>query len=122
MSQCAFGIKALTAGEALAAYRRVKLSGATVVYSDQGEDFIGITEGAVANAARAAVGLIGARTHKCVASEALAAGASIYGANDGKVSDTAVGPKIGFALEAALADGDVIECIIDKDASESWSA
>jgi hypothetical protein len=121
MSQCAFGIKTLTAGEALAAYRRVKLSSNTVVYSDAGENFIGITEDAAANGAGVAVGLLGGRTFKCVAAGAVTAGADIYGAADGKVDDAVVGLKIGVALEAALAANDVIEVLIDKDASESWS-
>lgn len=121
MSQCAFGIKTLLAGEALAIYRRVQLTSNEVVYSDAGEDFIGVTEGAAADAAAVAVGLLGARTFKCVAAGAITAGADIYGAADGKVDDAVAGLKIGVALEAALADGDVIEVIINKDASESWS-
>jgi len=121
MAQYSIGTRTFTAGEDLVAYRRVKLSGASVVYSAQGEDFIGVTETAASSGEKVTVALLGGRTHKCAASEALSAGAVIYGANSGKVSDTAVGPAVGYALEAALADGDIIEVIFDKSVGESWS-
>ena len=46
-----------------------------------------------------------------VAIEALAAGALVYSETDGKVQDTAQATSylVGIALEAATADGDVIE-------------
>ena len=48
-----------------------------------------------------------------VASEALAALAVIYGAADGKVSDTSTtAATVGVALEAATADGDQIEILL----------
>ncbi len=45
-----------------------------------------------------------------VAAGAITAGNTIYGANDGKVSASASGVAQGTALEAATADGDIIEC------------
>ena len=52
-------------------------------------------------------------THKMVAIEALAAGATVYTEANGKVQDTAASTsfQIGTALEAATADGDVIEVL-----------
>src|SRR5574343_27922 len=86
MSQFTISPKSFTAGEALAAFRRVKLSTTSAVYADQADtgNFIGFT---------------------------LAAGASLYAADDGKVSDTASGAAIGVAMEAAGADGDVVEVL-----------
>jgi hypothetical protein len=54
-----------------------------------------------------------AGTHKMVAVEALAAGATVYTEASGKVQDTAASTafQIGTALEAATADGDVIEVL-----------
>ena len=109
-----------TAGEALAQYRRVKLkSGSTTVplqveYADKNERSIGYTETAAASGA-----LVAIRPHNmdgnriAVASKAIAAIAAIYGADDGKVSDTATGAAVlGVALEAATANGDQIEILI----------
>jgi hypothetical protein len=38
-------------------------------------------------------------------------GATLYGAVDGKVKDTASGTAQGTALEAATADGDIVEVL-----------
>lgn len=110
------GIKTFTAGEDLEAWRRVKLSSGEVVYADQSDsdDWIGVTQGKVSDGDMVTVRLKGTgRTFKMVASEALASGASLYAADDGKVADTASGNVIGVALEAATADGDVIEVLPD---------
>lgn len=122
MSQQIDSTKTFTSAEALARYRRVKLTtGTTVSYSDAGEDFIGVTQRDVAITTPVAVRFPQQRTCICTAAGAVTAGAAIYGAADGKVDDAAVGIKIGYALEAALADGDEIECILDKNAGEAWS-
>ena len=54
-----------------------------------------------------------AGTHKMLASEALAIGATVYTEASGKVQDTAQATSfiLGTALEAATADGDVIEVL-----------
>ena len=105
--------KTLTSGEALATRRRVKVSGATVIYADAGEDAIGVTEFAVANTTPVGIRLInGSGTFEMTASGAISAGAAIYGAADGKVSVTPSGPIIGTCIEAATADGDQVECIL----------
>ena len=112
------GIKAYTAGEALANKRRVKLkSGSTtsppeVEYADAGEQHIGITEYAGALADIVAIKMRNfPGTHEMTAAGAFAFGATLYGAADGKVDDAASGTAIGIASEAATADGDLIEGI-----------
>ncbi len=118
MSQENLGMKAFTAGEDLEAFRRVKLSagsGTQVEYADAGDDFIGITAGKVVSGDFVTVALKHAgRTFKLTASEALSVGATLYGADDGKVADTAVGNSIGTALELASADDEIIEGVLDN--------
>jgi len=115
------GLKAFIAGENLEAFRRVKLSagsGTTVEYADAGEDFIGFTQDKVDSGEYVTVALrSAARTYPAIASEALSAGAVLYGADDGKVADSASGTAIGTALEAATADGDSIEITCDNGAA-----
>jgi hypothetical protein len=55
-----------------------------------------------------------AGTFKMRASEALAVGATLYTESDGEVQDTAQATAVPFAqaLEAATADGDIIECAL----------
>jgi hypothetical protein len=107
--------KTFVAGEALEAYRRVKLDASgNVVYSDAGEGYIGFTLELVASGSPVAVVLKNdATTFKVTAAEAFAIAAVLYGADDGKVQDTAAGNQIGTALEAATADGDVVEALAD---------
>ena len=115
MSQNTEGnVKTFTAGEALAVNRRVKYnSSSAVVYSDAGEDWIGTTIEACDDAAQVAVRLrTAAGTHKMVAAGAFSSNAELYGAADGKVDDTASGTLIARALEAATADGDVVEVVV----------
>lgn len=105
-------IKTFTAGEALAIHRRVKFDGTNVVYADGAEAGIGVTQEAAASGAPVSVALkTRGRTFIMTAAEALAAGATLYGSDDGKVCDTASGTAIGESLEAATADGDQIECL-----------
>lgn len=120
------GLKAFTATEALEAYRRVKLttsSGTAVEYADAGEEFIGITQNAVAIGEMVTVALrSAARTYKAVAAGVVAVGAAIYGAADGKVDDAVSGTAQGTALEAATADGDVIEILSNNGAAAAIGA
>ena len=55
-----------------------------------------------------------AGTFKMRASEALAVAATLYTESDGEVQDTAQATAVPFAqaLEAATADGDIIECVL----------
>jgi hypothetical protein len=111
------GIKAYIATEALAAFRRVRFTAGTsthVEYADKldSSNFIGWTLEAAAINDHVAVGLKkSGRTFKATASEVLAAAAALYAADDGKVADTASGNRIATALQAATADGDVIEIV-----------
>jgi len=113
------GFKPFISTEALEAFRRVKLtsgSGSTVEYADQSDSdgYIGITQEKVAITEPVNIALKGGPgTRKVTASEAFAVGAALYAANDGKVSDTASGNRIGTALEAATADGDIVEMLED---------
>ncbi len=102
--------KTFVAGEALAANRRVKLSSGTVIYSDAGEDYIGVTQQAAASAAPVAVRLIGEGSLAIECAGAVTAYAAVYGANDGKIDDTVSGKCIGHIQETG-ADGKVCEVI-----------
>lgn len=116
MTQYATGPKTFTAGEDLAAFRRVKLSSSTVVYADQADStsYLGVTMNAVSSGDLVTVRLKNAEgTFKCVAADTFSAGAALYAADDGKVSDSSSGSVIGTALEAATAAGDVVEVILD---------
>jgi len=104
--------KTFTSGEALAIYCRVKYSAGTVVYADAGEPYIGITMEAVATATPVTVRLRTASgTCKVTAAGTFSTAAQLYGADDGEVDDVAAGQVFGMALEAATADGDIIEAI-----------
>ena len=102
----------LVAGEALPAKARVKLSGVTLVFADDEDHAIGVTEYAVGSGEDCACRLINAGgTFECIAAGAITAGAAIYGAVDGEVEATGT-RSVGFALAAATADQDIIECIL----------
>ena len=108
-----------TAGEALLPKRRVKVESGTttdpveVVYADAGEQHIGVTGNeTTADGAFVSVQPMNATgTFEGTASEAFSRGAVLYGAADGKIADTSSGSAIGVALEAATADGDVVQWI-----------
>jgi len=115
--QTEHGVKTFTAGEALAQYRRVKLSsnGTTVAYAGADEPAIGITQAAAASGAMVAVRLLNDRgTFKMTAGGAITALLPVYGLASGKIDDAVSGSPgvaVGIALEAATADGDVIEVL-----------
>lgn len=112
------GIRAYTAGEALAAHRRVKIESGTtttppeVVYADAGEQHIGVTEYAVADGDLVSIKM---RTYpgtvEIEGADAFSIGAILYGAADGKISDTSSGSAIGIAHEACTAAGDILEMV-----------
>lgn len=117
MSQMVDGpVKTFLAGEALSAYRRVKLSSGEVVYADQSDSnaYIGVTTEACADGEYVGVRLLNANgTQKCVAADTFTANAALYAADDGKVSDSSSGNRIGTSLEACTTAGDVVECLLD---------
>lgn len=104
-----FGPLTATTGEAVEAYRRVKFSGGVLVYADAGEAHNGVTKYAAASGELVSYwptnwpGVI-----PMTAAGAITAFADIYGAADGKIDDAAVGTKLGIAMQAATADGDMI--------------
>jgi hypothetical protein len=109
--QCDSPISIVT-GEAINAFCRVKLSGATVIYADAGEAGIGTVQEYTANGAMACIRLHGhGGTHKVRAAGTFSAGATLYGAADGEVDDTVVGSPLGYAFEAATAAHDIIEMV-----------
>lgn len=110
------GDKAFKVSSALVAHRRVKLSsgyGDRIEYAGAGEACIGVTtEAQPTTLSYCNVRLkTSGRTFQMTAAEAFAAGASLYGGADGKVQDTSTGTAEATALEAATADGDVVECL-----------
>jgi len=117
MSQQNEGLKGFIAGEALEAYRRVKLApglGDTVVYADQADsdNYIGVTQDSVKVGEHITVRLkTRSKTFKIEASDSFAVQADLYAADDGKVSDSASGNKIATALEAASSGGEIIEML-----------
>lgn len=105
------GIATFKAGEALEARRRVKVESGTtndppeVVYADAGEDYIGVTEYAVADGDMVAVKMCnapGVFEVECLVDSAIARGAVLYGAADGRLSDASSGSAQGVALEAGV--------------------
>jgi hypothetical protein len=124
MSQECESPKTFLATEVLAAHRRVKLTSATgdhVEYADKADSssYLGITVGpALAIEDPVGVELKGVtKTHKATAADSFAVGAVLYAADSGKVSDSSSGNAIGTALEAAGADGDIVEVILDGGAA-----
>jgi hypothetical protein len=104
----------MQASEDLVAFRRVKISGSTVVYADAGDGGIGVVQAAVdySEDANACIRLDNAGgTSKMMASGVISAGAKVYPDADGKITATAISPCIGTALEASTADDDIIEVL-----------
>jgi hypothetical protein len=125
MAQTTKDVKTFTATEALAIHRRVKLtsaSGTAVEYADQSDSdsYIGTVLKAASLGASVPISLRSQeKTEKGVAADTFAAGAALYAADDGKISDTSSGNCIGTALEAATAAGDVVEWLPDLGGSAS---
>lgn len=111
-------IKTFTAGEDLAAHRRVKIDSAVstadpaeVIYADAGEDFIGVTEFAADDGELIAVKLCtgpGTFEIECAVDSAIALGTVLYGAADGKVSDFSSGSAQGINIEPATVVSDAV--------------
>ena len=110
------------AGEALEAKRCVKLDATasatngfpTVVYSDAGDDFIGVTKYSVASGEKVAIKpkySEGSFEIECVIASAIAIGTGLETLNDGKVGDGA-GTDVFTALKAPGADNEHIPCVL----------
>jgi hypothetical protein len=117
MSQYVDGnTKTYVCDEAIPMYARVKLdSDGRVTIAGLADKEIGTaTRETFAAGEEVAVRLrTAAGTHKMIAIEAIAAGATVYTEAAGKVQDTAAQTafQVGTALEAATADLDIIEVL-----------
>jgi hypothetical protein len=102
--------KSFVSGEALERFRFVKPSAGKVVYADKADLGIGVTQQKVADATAVAVRMTNqGGTMMVTAAGAAAVDEYAYHADDGKVSNVPNGPRIGKFLEAAAADGDIVE-------------
>jgi len=105
--------KTFTAAAARAQYLRVKRSGSDIATAGVDDVCLGTQERAsLATTDEVAVRLRTAQgSRKVVAAGAITAGAKIYAAAAGKVAATGQVLE-GIALEAATADGDIIEAVL----------
>ena len=106
------GVKTFEAGAAIAIHTRVKIASGVLAAAGIADKDIGVTAAAsFASGDKVPVILRSKQgTHKAIAAAAITAGAEVYTAASGKVSVSASTAYLrGIALEAAGADGDVIE-------------
>jgi len=111
------GCKAFVCGAtAIARYTRVKLSSGVLAVAGATDKDIGVlTRRALANDYASVLLRTAAGTTPMIASEAISAGATVFTADAGKVGNTATGAfQVGTALEAATADGDIIEVVRNR--------
>ncbi len=104
-------VASYTAGAAIAKHILVKLTSDVLSVAALGEEPIGtLDEASFASGDVRAVRLRGTGIIKCVASGAFSQGAVVYGRADGKIDDisTTSAIRIGIALKAATASGDII--------------
>jgi hypothetical protein len=117
MSQYVDGnTKTFIADEAIAIHLRVKLdSDGRVTIAGLADKDIGtaVTPAAAAGDPITVRLRTASGTHKMIAQEALTVGSEVFTETAGKVQDTAQATsfRIGIALEAAAADGDIIEVL-----------
>lgn len=111
-----------TGGTAIGRYLRVTLPSGDLAVAGIADNDIGTIEYEVFTSdTEAAVRLKTAvGTRKMVAAAAVTAGAIVYAAASGKVDDTVSAQRIGIALEAATADGDIIEVLTDYGAGTQY--
>jgi hypothetical protein len=102
------------AGEALQPYRLVKLSSGEAVYADSGDTPIGATCETVPDGKQTKIVLLNKQgTIQLEAAGAISANATVYCKDNGEIDDVDAGSDVavGIALEAATADGDIIEVL-----------
>lgn len=106
------GRKTFTSGSTLARYLRV-ITPSGVVVAGATDKELGVVMKAVTVSGDPADVLLNMQqgTTPMVASGAITAGATVYGAASGKISATANTNPIGIALEAATANNDIIEVL-----------
>lgn len=103
----------LNGGSAINKYLRVKLSSGTLTTAGITDREIGVlTDRAEASVHTNVLLRTAAGTTPMVASAAITAGALVYTAASGKIGNSAsTAYLVGIALEAATADGDIIEVL-----------
>ena len=111
------GIRPFDTDAAIARYSLVKFASAdTVTVSGATDAPLGtVLEQAHSAGQTVAVRLLNRPgTMKCIAAGPFAAGAVVYGVASGQVDDVAAGNvRVGVALEAAAAAGDIVEILPD---------
>lgn len=107
--------KSFVAGGEIAQWILVKLSSGKLAVAGLAEEPIGVIEAAAfADGDVRSVTLLSCQgTIKCVAAGPFSQGAVVYGRALGKVDDVATSSavRIGIALEAATAAGDIVEVL-----------
>ena len=111
--------RTFVAGEALDAYMLVDIEsdGSVIKASETSVGTqIGYTVAPAASGEATTISLlVGGGTSYAIAEGAVVIGSVIYSAAGGKVNATGVGPqRVGLAVSAATADGDVIEVIASR--------
>jgi hypothetical protein len=110
------GHKTFTSGSTLARYLRVKTP-AAVVAAGAADAELGVVTRAVTTSGDPADVLLRTAqgTTPMVASVAINVGDTVYTAADGKIGTETSGTlRIGIALSAATADGDIVEVLRDN--------
>lgn len=105
--------KSLTADNAIGQYRVVKVTSTGVdVATANGDAIVGVSQNGPAATEQCTFRFIG--TTKCVASGAISAGNTVTATTGGKITadSTDTHGIVGRALEAAAADGDIIEVLL----------
>ena len=103
--------KSFLAGEAIAAFLRVKAYGRTAYLADATDYGIGVAQIGVAISVDVEIRLDShGGSSKMTASGAISAGAKVYAAASGKIAATGT-LLIGTALDAASGNGSVIEVL-----------
>ena len=114
--------RSFVAGGTISAYRRVKFSGTNVVHAGASDGGCGTSiEAASANGFTAIKLDIHGGTHKLEASGAISAGKRVYAAASGKAAGSGT-VLIGWALDAASADGDIIEFVPNPGSGQQSSS
>lgn len=118
MTQSSFiddGVRTFEADEAISSqYLLVKLSGDNKIsVAGVGDAPIGVARNVAADGDQLGVYLLNKQgSIKMKASGAISQNAAVYAGASGKITATVTGRKLGVALDAATADGDLIEVLL----------
>jgi hypothetical protein len=100
--------KTILASATLPAYRLITAAGA-LCGADATADIVGVTQAPAVSGNYVETRFLSAGSCKLTASGAISANALVYKAASGKIGTTNTNRLVGIALEAATADGDIIE-------------